>query len=95
MSWLDLPDGTRMELFGAGGGQAVAESLTTSTGTRVPLLGQIPIDQRIREGGDEGAPVVLAAPDSPAARALDEVADALAARSRSIVGKSLGLTPVK
>jgi len=95
MSWLELPDGTRMELFGAGGGQAVAESLTTSTGTRVPLLGQIPIDQRIREGGDEGAPVVLAAPDSPAARALDEVADALAARSRSIVGKSLGLTPVK
>jgi ATP-binding protein involved in chromosome partitioning len=95
MSWLDLPDGSRMELFGAGGGQAVADSLAASTGTRVPLLGQIPIDQHVREGGDEGAPVVLAAPESPAAVALHSVADALAARSRSIVGRSLGLTPVR
>jgi ATP-binding protein involved in chromosome partitioning len=95
MSWLELPDGTRMELFGNGGGQAVAESLATSTGTRVPLLGQIPIDQRIREGGDEGAPIVLSAPESPAAVALNKVADALAARSKSIVGRSLGLTPTK
>ena len=95
MSWLELPDGTRMELFGAGGGAAVAESLAASTGTRVPLLGQVPIDQRVREGGDDGRPVVLAAPDSPAAIALLSVADALAARSRSIVGKSLGLTPVR
>ena len=59
MSWLDLPDGSRMELFGSGGGQAVADSLSTSTGTKVPLLGQIPIDQQVREGGDDGAPVVL------------------------------------
>jgi ATP-binding protein involved in chromosome partitioning len=95
MSWLELPDGTRMELFGSGGGAAVAESLAISTGTRVPLLGQVPIDQRVREGGDDGQPVVLAAPESPAAIALQKVADALAARSKSIVGKSLGLTPVK
>ena len=64
MSWLDLPDGSRMDLFGSGGGQAVADSLTQLTGTRVPLLGQIPIDQRVREGGDSGVPVVLGAPDS-------------------------------
>jgi len=95
MSWLELPDGSRMELFGSGGGAAVAESLAASTGTRVPLLGQVPIDQRVREGGDDGQPVVLAAPKSPAAVALLSVADALAARSKSIVGKSLGLTPVK
>jgi len=95
MSWLELPDGSKMELFGAGGGAAVAESLAASTGTRVPLLGQVPIDQRVREGGDDGQPVVLAAPDSPAARVLQSVADALAARSKSLVGKSLGLTPVK
>src|SRR3954447_21203164 len=95
MSWLEQPDGSRLELFGSGGGQAVAESLSAATGTRVPLLGQVPIDVALREGGDVGSPVVLAAPESPAARALDEVADALAARSRSIVGKSLGLTPVK
>ncbi len=94
MSWLDLPDGSRMELFGAGGGQAVADSLAQSTGTRVPLLGQIPIDQLVREGGDEGAPVVLRAPESPAAIALQSVADVLAGRQHSLVGKSLGLTPV-
>jgi ATP-binding protein involved in chromosome partitioning len=94
MSWLEMPDGSRMELFGSGGGQAVADSLATSTGTRVPLLGQIPIDQRIREGGDSGAPFVLSAPDSPAAQAVRGVADRLAARQGSLVGRSLGLTPV-
>jgi ATP-binding protein involved in chromosome partitioning len=92
MSWLELPDGTRMELFGAGGGQVVADSLAKSTGTKVPLLGQIPIDARVREGGDDGRPVVIAAPDSPAAVALQGVADALAARQTSLVGRSLGLT---
>jgi len=95
MSWLDLPDGSRMELFGSGGGSAVAESLSRSTGTRVPLLGQVPIDPRVREGGDAGEPVVLAAPDSPAARALRSVADALAQRQSSLVGRSLGLAPTR
>ncbi len=93
MSWLDLPDGSRMDLFGSGGGQAVAESLSTSTGTAVPLLGQIPIDQHVREGGDEGAPVVLQHPSSAAAIALSEVADRLAKRQTSLIGRSLGLTP--
>ena len=82
-----------MDLFGSGGGQAVAESLSVSTGTTVPLLGQIPIDQRVREGGDEGAPVVLRHPTSSAAIALDAVADRLAKRQTSLVGRSLGLTP--
>ncbi|MBV9593880.1 MAG: P-loop NTPase, partial [Actinobacteria bacterium] len=95
MSWLELADGNRMELFGTGGGQAVADSLATLTGTRVPLLGQIPIDQRVREGGDEGRPIVLADPDAPAALALRNVADALVARQHSIVGRSLGLSPVR
>ena len=95
MSWLDLPDGSRMELFGSGGGQAVADSLAASTGTRVPLLGQIPIDQSVRQGGDDGLPVVLAAPDSPAAVALRGVADVLASRQQSLVGRSLGLTPAR
>jgi len=93
MSWLELPDGSRMDLFGSGGGQAVADSLATSTGTNVPLLGQIPIDQRVREGGDEGAPVVLQHPSSAAAVALDAVAERLAKRQTSLVGRSLGLTP--
>jgi ATP-binding protein involved in chromosome partitioning len=95
MSWLELPNGERMELFGSGGGQAVADSLSTATGTRVPLLGQVPIDQAVREGGDEGQPVVLRAPGSPAAAALRGVADTLAARQRSLVGRSLGLAPAR
>jgi ATP-binding protein involved in chromosome partitioning len=95
MSWLDMPDGSRMELFGSGGGQAVADSLAASTGTRVPLLGQIPIDQTVREGGDSGTPVVITAPDSSAAVALRGVADALAARQQSLVGRSLGLSPIR
>jgi ATP-binding protein involved in chromosome partitioning len=94
MSWLTLPDGSTMEIFGSGGGQTVAESLTKLTGARVPLLGQIPLDTSVRESGDEGTPVVLSEPDSPAGKALAAVADQLATRRESLVGRSLGLTPV-
>jgi ATP-binding protein involved in chromosome partitioning len=93
MSWLTLPDGNRLELFGSGGGQAVADSLAQLTGTRVPLLAQIPIDTQVREGGDSGRPVVLSAPESAAAQALGQLADVLAGRAHSLVGRSLGLTP--
>ncbi|SCF49283.1 ATP-binding protein involved in chromosome partitioning [Micromonospora matsumotoense] len=93
MSWLELPDGTRMEVFGSGGGAAVAESLTQTIGAQVPLLGQIPMDTRVREGGDAGTPIVLSAPDSPAAKALHQVADRLAVRRESLLGKPLGLKP--
>jgi len=92
MSWLEQPDGSRLELFGAGGGQAVSESLSESTGTRVPLLGQVPLEVAIREGGDVGQPIVLSAPDTPAARAFAGIADTLAGRQRSLVGRSLGLS---
>jgi len=91
MSWLELPDGSRMEVFGAGGGQTVADSLTRTVGASVPLLGQIPMDTRVREAGDAGDPIVLAAPDAPAAQALDAVAAKLAVRRESLVGKPLGL----
>ena len=92
MSWLDLPDGTRMEVFGHGGGQVVADSLSKSIGARVPLLGQIPLDTRLREGGDAGWPLVSAVPDSPAAKALNQVADTLSRRQGSLLGRSLGLS---
>jgi ATP-binding protein involved in chromosome partitioning len=95
MSWLELPDGTRMEIFGSGGGAAVAESLSSLTGTTVPLLGQVPIDQAVRQGGDDGTPVVLSDPGSAAATALNAVADALAKRQHSLVGRSLGLAPAR
>jgi ATP-binding protein involved in chromosome partitioning len=95
MSWLELPDGTRMDVFGSGGGQAVADSLSISTGTTVPLLGQIPLDQVVREGGDAGAPIVLTNPDSAAGAALNDIADKLAQRQSSLVGRSLGLAPAR
>lgn len=91
MSWLELPDGSRMEVFGAGGGESVASSLTQMVGASVPLLGQVPLDTRVREAGDAGTPIVLADPDAPAAKALDAVADRLAVRRESLVGKPLGL----
>ncbi|SDE40492.1 ATP-binding protein involved in chromosome partitioning [Rhodococcus tukisamuensis] len=91
MSWMDLPDGTRMDVFGSGGGQSVADRLTKAVGAKVPLLGQIPLEQAVREGGDEGVPIVLSAPDSPAGTALREIAEKLAVRSRGLAGMSLGI----
>jgi len=94
MSWLELPTGERMEIFGSGGGATVAESLTRLTGTQVPLLGQVPLDTRLRESGDTGEPLVITDPSSPAAQALLSVADRLAVRRESLVGKPLGLRPL-
>jgi ATP-binding protein involved in chromosome partitioning len=71
----------------------VADSLTRLVGGPVPLLGQIPLDTEVRETGDRGTPVVLAAPDLPAAKALTAVADQLAVRRESLAGKPLGLRP--
>jgi ATP-binding protein involved in chromosome partitioning len=82
-----------MELFGSGGGQAVADSLTRSVGSDVPLLGQIPIDTRLREGGDAGVPLVLSAPQSAAGEALRGVADRLTVRARGLAGMSLNISP--
>ncbi|NYF97505.1 Mrp/NBP35 family ATP-binding protein [Janibacter cremeus] len=93
MSWLELPDGSRQELFGSGGGQSVSDSLTRTVGADVPLLGQIPIDVSLREGSDHGEPVVTSNPDGPAAVALRGIARGIASRSRGLAGRSLGLTP--
>jgi ATP-binding protein involved in chromosome partitioning len=82
-----------VEVFGSGGGQRVADGLTRATGAAVPVLGSIPIDVRLREGGDDGRPVVLAAPDSPAGAALRSIAGKLGGRQRGLSGLSLGLTP--
>ncbi|MCA0435614.1 MAG: Mrp/NBP35 family ATP-binding protein [Austwickia sp.] len=92
MSWLELPDGSRQEIFGSGGGQAVADSLTRIIGASVPLLGQIPLDTSLREGSDQGRPVSVHAPDSPAGVALRGIARQLASRSRGLAGKRLGLS---
>jgi ATP-binding protein involved in chromosome partitioning len=93
MSWMDMPDGSKLELFGSGGGQSVADSLAESTGTKVGLLGQVPIEVAVREGGDSGDPIVLTHPESAAAKAFGAIADTLAGRQHSLVGRSLGLSP--
>src|SRR5580704_1473798 len=85
--------GEQTEIFGSGGGVSVAEALSRITGTQVPLLGQVPLDVRLREGGDAGVPLVLGEPDSPAALALRKIADELGARRRGLAGRQLGLTP--
>jgi ATP-binding protein involved in chromosome partitioning len=95
MSYLPCPHcGERVEVFGAGGGAAVAETLSRVTGTPVPVLGEIPIDTRLREAADNGIPAVIAAPDSPASAELRRIAAQLGTRSRSLAGRQLGLTPV-
>jgi ATP-binding protein involved in chromosome partitioning len=87
MANFTCPDcGSSHELFGSGGGQELAEALGTE------LLGRIPIDPRLRESGDGGAPLVVSNPDVPAARAIIQVAEQLAARKNSVVGRSLPLS---
>ena len=94
MSYLACPHcGERMDIFGSGGGEAVSRQLTQLTGATVPLLGQIPLDTRLREGGDNGTPLVLADPASPAALELSKIASGLATRGRSLAGRMLTLSP--
>src|SRR5215213_8648504 len=81
----------RHDLFGSGGGADTARGLSTRLGYEVPLLAQVPIDQRLREGGDAGVPVVVGAPGQPAAKALAGLADGLARRGRGLLGRQLGL----
>ncbi len=93
MSFLTLPDGSTMEVFGSGGGDRVAETLSQRFGYDVPVLGRIPLDPSLREGGDAGKPIVESDPTAPAAVELRAVADTLAGRGRGLAGMQLGLTP--
>ena len=94
MSFLPCPHcGEPVQVFGSGGGSAVAEALTRITGTPVPLLGEIPIDLRLREGGDTGVPLVLSDPASAAGQQLSSIAAGLV-RGRGLAGRQLGLSPV-
>jgi ATP-binding protein involved in chromosome partitioning len=82
-----------VDVFGSGGGETVAEALTRAIGAPVPLLGQVPLDMRLREGGDEGVPLVLSDADAPAAQVLRGIADRLTTRARGLVGMSLSVSP--
>jgi ATP-binding protein involved in chromosome partitioning len=87
--------GEPMELFGSGGGAVVSETLTRELGTEVPLLARVPFDVRLREGGDNGSPLVTSEPDAPASTVLRELADSLGTRARGLAGMSLGITPAR
>ncbi|GAA4113324.1 Mrp/NBP35 family ATP-binding protein [Nocardioides fonticola] len=89
------PDGSqqRLEIFGSGGGERVAATLSQRFGYDVPLLGSIPIDVALREGGDAGKPIVESDPTAPAAQELTAIARTLAGRGRGLAGMQLGLTP--
>jgi ATP-binding protein involved in chromosome partitioning len=95
MSWLRLPDGSTMHVFGEGGGRQVAERLSRAVGAEVPLLGQVPLDTALVSAGDTGVPLVLSAPDSTAGKELRGIADALSQRRRGLAGMSLGLDPAR
>jgi len=95
MSGLPCPHcGEIVDVFGTGGGETVAAALTRMTGAPVPLLGKVPIDVTLREGGDAGVPLVLGHPESAVAQQFTEIAASLAGRSRGLAGRRLGLSPV-
>ncbi|GAA1194574.1 Mrp/NBP35 family ATP-binding protein [Prauserella alba] len=93
MSWFEAPDGSKMEIFGSGGGQTVADSLSKSVGAEVPLLGQVPLDPRLREQGDAGTPLVLSAPDAAASEIMRAAAEKLSVRARGLAGMMLNVSP--
>jgi ATP-binding protein involved in chromosome partitioning len=97
MSYLPCPHcgpSHRIEVFGSGGGQQVAAGLSRRLGASIPVLGDVPMDLRLREGGDSGVPLVVSDPAAPAAAALREAARALSHRRRGLAGVPLDLAPV-
>ncbi|WP_442576155.1 P-loop NTPase [Microbacterium sp. F51-2R] len=92
MAALTLSDGTTLDIFGSGGGQAVADALSSDDET-VPLLASIPLSPALRTDADAGVPVVVAHPDDPAAQAITAVAARLAVRPRGLAGRSLPFNP--
>ena len=99
MSYLPCPhcaaagEDHRLDVFGSGGGERVAATLTQRFGYDVPLLGQVPLDIALREGGDSGTPIIESHPTSAAAVVMQSIADSLAGRNRGLAGMQLGLTP--
>jgi len=83
----------QIELFGSGGGERVAATLSSRFGYDVPLLARVPIEETLREGGDTGKPVVDSDPGAESAKVLMDLAAHLDARGRGLAGRQLGLTP--
>jgi ATP-binding protein involved in chromosome partitioning len=92
MSWLQQADGSRLELFGAGGGDAVARRLSKLSGSTVEVLGQVPISVRLRECSDAGTPVVLEQPDDVATVSILGIAEKFAEDRIGLSGRRLKLS---
>jgi ATP-binding protein involved in chromosome partitioning len=88
MSYLELPDGSRMEVFGSGGGERLAQE------SGIPFIGAIPLDPSVRVGGDSGEPVVATNPDSAVAQALKAVAEDIAAKISVAAVKQSNFVPI-
>ena len=91
MSWLENADGSRTELFGSGGGQTVAKQLSELAQVQVPLLGQIAMSQALREGSDNGEPVVLTHPHDAASEQILRIASVIAQDRLERASRSLKL----
>ncbi|QKS17194.1 P-loop NTPase [Curtobacterium sp. Csp2] len=92
MAGLVQPDGSVLHLFGEGGGDETAARLSRGQDVPVPVLGRVPLSVPLREGGDTGLPVVLGAPEDPAAVALRDIAATIATMGRGLAGRKLGLS---
>ncbi|MGI9823856.1 Mrp/NBP35 family ATP-binding protein [Agromyces sp. Marseille-Q5079] len=92
MAGLAGPDGTVLDLFGSGGGDEVARRLSEGQPESVPLIASVPLSIALRQGGDDGTPVVVGAPDDPAARAIERVAEVIASRPRQLAGRRLNVS---
>jgi ATP-binding protein involved in chromosome partitioning len=82
----------QIALFGSGGGEETARRLSTLIGGDVPLVGKIPFDMSLREGGDAGQPIVWKDEASPAAQEFLSIVDQLAPRKKSLLGVRLGVS---
>lgn len=89
MSYLELPGGNVMDVFGQGGGEAFAKE------AQVPFLGAIPLDPRVREAGDNGVPMVVAHPESKVGKALFAITEALAAKMSVAAFQKKNVIPIE
>lgn len=91
-AYTDANTGAKVALFGSGGGKETADRLSTLVGAQVPLVGEIPFELQLREGGDVGKPIVWQNPESAAAQEFFKIVDALAPRKKSLLGVRLGVS---
>ena len=94
MSYMEMPDGTKVDVFGTGGGSTVASRLSQILGYPVPVIAQVPLETAVRAGGDAGVPIAIADGESPAQREVRAAAEKLSGRARGLSGKALGVTPI-